>query len=326
MIVISGVSSALGISLARLIAGKGMRVLGFSRRIERCKKYLDHPLIELRSAEINDEGTIRSICSGAHGVVHLAALSSPWGKYEDFYRINVLGTKSIVRAALRSNVQRFVHVSTPSIYFDFRDRLGIIEEDALPKRAVNDYASTKKMAEDVVDLGFLQDLPSVIIRPRAIFGPHDQTLFPRVLKACEKGGIPCFGKKSPLVDITYVDNVSHAIWSAINAPTSCLGEKYNITNGEPKLLWDILELLLTKLSIPMKLRKLPYSLAYVAALLSELKSKMTGNEPILTRYGVGVMAYSQTLSIEKAKNELGYSPSISLEKGIQRYVDWFQNQ
>lgn len=326
MIVISGISSSLGISLSLILANKGIPVLGFARHIDSVKKILSHPLIQLQTADLNDEILMRSICSKADVVVHLAALSTPWGKYADFYHVNVEGTKSIIRATRGANIKRFIHVSTPSIYFDYSDRLNISEEDTLPKRSVNAYAATKKMAEEAVDLAFSEGLPSITLRPRAIFGPHDKTLFPRVLKACQEKGIPSFSKKSPMIDITYVDNVAHALWLAINAPSSCLGQKYNITNGESASLESILRLLFDELSIPLKTRRVPYPLAYLAASLSELKGYVTRKEPSLTRYGVGVLTYSQTLSIEKAKQELNYRPIISLNEGIKRYADWFQAQ
>lgn len=326
MIVISGISSSLGISLSLKLANMGMQVLGFARRVDSIKKILRHPLIQLETADLTDEILMRSICSKADVVVHLAALSTPWGKYADFYHINVEGTKSIIQASRDAKIKRFIHVSTPSIYFDYQDRLNIPEDDTLPKKSVNAYTATKKIAEEVVDLAFSEGLPSITLRPRAIFGPHDKTLFPRVLKACQNGGVPSFSKKSPTIDITYVDNVVHALWLAINAPSSCLGQKYNITNGEPASLESILRLLFDELSIPFKTKRVPYPLAYLAASLSELKGYVTRKEPTLTCYGVGVLAYSQTLSIEKARQELNYRPIISLNEGIKRYAGWLQAQ
>ena len=326
MIVISGITSSLGISLANLLATKGIRVLGFARHIERAKKLLVHPLIDLKVADLNDKPLMQSICSKASAIVHLAALSSPWGRYSDFFRTNVEGTASIVEAAFLSKTPRFVHVSTPSIYFDYTDRFDIQEDDELPRRSVNAYASTKKMAEKVVDQAFARGLPCITIRPRAIFGPHDQILFPRVIEACRKNGIPCFRKTSPLVDITYVENAVSALLCALDAPFSCCGKKYNITNGEPAPLWEILQLLLTKLSLPIRRRRVPYPLAYSAALFSEIFGQLTAREPRLTRYGVAVLTFSQTLSIQRAQSELNYHPSISLHEGINRYVNWLQTQ
>jgi nucleoside-diphosphate-sugar epimerase len=324
MIVISGITSALGIRLAKLLAAQGKRVLGFARRIDRVQNLLAHPLIELHAADLNNTPLIQSFCLGAEGIVHLAALSSPWGSYADFYRVNVEGTRSILDAAFQGKVKRFVHISTPSIYFDFKDRFDLLETE-ISKKNVNAYAETKKLAEAEVDGAFSQKNLSVItLRPRAIFGPHDQTVFPRILKASKEGGIPRFGKKSPLVDITYVDNVVQAIELALYADDSCLGEKYNITNGEPAFLDEILEFLFQKLSLPLKRKNVPYPLAYFAAWLSEMKGRLLAKEPILTRYSVGVLAHSQTLCIEKAKRELGYEPKISLKEGIKRYADWIQ--
>lgn len=48
-------------------------------------------------------------------VIHCAALSSPWGPYDDFYQVNVVATERLAQAALKVGVQRFVHISTPSI-------------------------------------------------------------------------------------------------------------------------------------------------------------------------------------------------------------------
>lgn len=323
MIVISGITSSIGISLAQFLAKKGIRIVGFARNIDKVRHVLSHPLIELKSADLNDQRLMHSICKDAEIVIHLAALSAPWGAYEDFYKVNVKGTESLIQAASHSRLKRFIHISTPSIYFDFRDRLKISEEEPLPLRSVNAYSETKKIAEKVVDNA---GIPTITLRPRAIFGPHDQTLFPRVLKACQSKGIPCFRQGSPIIDITYVDNLSYAIWLAMESPDSCLGQKYNITNGEPRALIDILDPLLNKLNLNVSQRYIPYALAYMLASLSELQSKMTRKEPIFTRYGLGVLSFSQTLSIEKAKQELNYQPIISLNEGIDRYVKWLQTQ
>lgn len=303
-----------------MLLAKGYRVVGFARRPEKSSAELSQ--VELFSADLNDEKRIQALCKGASAIIHLAALSSPWGRTEDFYRINVDGTRSIVEAAKLANVDRFIHVSTPSLYFNYTDRFYVSESDPLPAKSVNPYAATKKLAEEIVDQA--SSLSRITIRPRAIFGPHDQALLPRLLKTCQEKGIPCFTPKSPIVDVTYVENAAHALCLALEASDRCSGEKYNITNGEPILLWDLLERLLLNLSIPRRRREIPYRLAYGAAWLSEKIAKLTRKEPSLTRYGVGVMSFSQTLSIEKARKELNYIPPITLDEGIRRYVRWYQ--
>lgn len=318
-VVISGVTSSLGRHLALMLAAQGYQVVGFSRRASQRDQD-----IELLSADLLDTPHMYEICRGASAVFHLAALSSPWGRYEDFYKINVEGTRSILDAAKKACVDRFIHVSTPSIYFDFRDRYNISESEPLPQKSVNAYAATKREAEGLLDRAVKEGLACITLRPRAIFGPHDQALFPRLLKVCQQKGIPCLTKRSPLIDITYVENVAHALCLCLEAPSSCFGEKYNITNGEPALLWDLLQSLLSALSIPCSFRKIPYSLGLSAAWFSEWIGKLRSVEPVLTRYAIGVLRYSQTLSIEKAKSELNYKPLINLQEGVRRYVQWHQ--
>ncbi len=324
MIVISGISSSIGIHTAHLLVQKGYRVRGFARNIKDVQLYLRHPSIELVAGDLLDREFVHSVCNGANGIIHLAALSSPWGKFNDFYSVNVEGTRSILEATKAFCLDRVVHVSTPSLYFDYRDRYDISEEESLPRKGVNAYAITKQMAEDVVDEFVAEGGSALTLRPRAVFGPHDRTLLPRVLKVCEEKGIPRFKRKSPIIDVTYVENVAHALCLALEAPPVCIGQKYNITNGEPIALWELLNDLLTGLCIPIRHKYVPYNLAYVAALLGEWGSLITKQEPQFTRYSLGVMSFSQTLSIQKARKELQYSPIIPIRKGIQRYVDWIQ--
>jgi len=323
MIVISGITSAIGINLALYLVKEGYSVKGFARRIDKAPSCLIHPKIELLSADLGDLASLKSICIGADYVVHLAALSSPWGKYEDFYSVNVEGTRSLITASEKANLKRFIHISTPSIYFDHRDRLDIAEDDPLPKAFVNHYAATKMLAEAAV---FASSCPSIVLRPRAIFGPYDQTLLPRLLKVCKKRGLPTFSKRSPLVDITYVENLSQAILLAINAKKECEGKAYNITNGQPRPLCDLVDHLLKQLSIEQKHRFVPYPLAKGVAVMLEALGHMTGKEPPLTRYGLGVLKHSQTLSIAKARQELNYHPKIDINEGLDRYAHWLQTQ
>jgi len=323
-IVVSGITSSIGISLAKLLVQKGYKVLGFSRKIERAQTALQNIDVELISGDILDEDFLFSICKDTYGIIHLAAFSSPWGRYKDFYSTNVSGTKHLLNAAYKNNIDRFVHVSTPSIYFDYQDKYLIRESDPLPQEPVNYYAYSKILAEDLVDKAQQNGLSTITIRPRAVFGPYDQTLLPRILNMCRTKGILQFRKNSPVVDVSYVDNVAYALYLALESPSNCVGQKYNITNGEPVKLWELMQILLDEMDLSYNFKRVPYSIAYFYAYLSELIANIRGKEPVVTRYGIGVMSYSQTLSIEKAKKELSYQPQISLKEGIKHYVKWFQ--
>lgn len=261
-------------------------------------------------------------------VFHCGALSSPWGAYRDFHQSNVIGTRNIIEGCFKYGVQKLVHVSTPSIYFDYRDRLLIAEAEPLPKQAVNSYAYTKRLAEQEIDKAFEAGLPVVTIRPRALFGPGDGAIFPRLMRANEQRFVPVFGDGRTLIDVTYIDNVTEALMRCLHADSSTLGQKYNITNGEPVYLFDLLSQLFEQLGTPFRHKRIPYPVAYTLAAVMESMSKLpyVNKEPLLTRYSVGILAYSQTLDISKAERELGYRPVVTIAEGIRRFCQWWKEQ
>lgn len=323
-ILVTGGTGFLGKALALrlLLDGHKVTIIG---RNEVVGKEIGTLGIRFIKADLADEFAMTEACRGQDYVVHCGALSSPWGRYQDFYNSNVLGTKHVVLGCQRHSVKRMIYVSTSSIYMERRDRQQINENEVLPANAINTYARTKRAAEDIVDDAWQNGLPVITIRPRGIFGPGDQTIFPRLIRVNNSKGIPDF-RKEVMVDVTYIDNVVDALLLCISVPEAALGKKYNITNGEPMLLQILLKILFEKLNYPLRFRQVPFSLAYCGAAIAELYAMLPwAREPEITCYGVGVLYYSQTLDITAARQELGYRPRTSISVGIQQFADWWRN-
>jgi nucleoside-diphosphate-sugar epimerase len=322
-ILVTGATGFLGKRVMEILKDKGCDPIGTGRN-EAIGNHLRHAGFNFVQADLRDLGQVRRIFQknkDIQYVVHCAALSSPWGRYADFYEANVLATDHIVKASVEYGVQRFVHISTPSIYFNYESRTSIKENDPLPASMVNHYAGTKKIAEDVV---LEANIRSVILRPRGIFGPGDTTLFPRILKSWNR--MPLINGGKAEIDITYLDNVVDAIWKSI---TCTLPGKqcFNITNGSPRKFIDILHLLSKELGLSFTTKNVSYLTAHLAAKLLELIYVfMPNKEPPITCYGVGLLAKSMTLDITKAKIELGYVPQVSIETGISRLAKWWKNE
>ncbi|QVL57791.1 MAG: NAD-dependent epimerase/dehydratase family protein [Simkaniaceae bacterium] len=315
-VVVTGIRSSLAKKAALLLRDKGYEVMGFART-------MGEPLkgIEVRTGDIRCRQSVYELLKGADGVIHCAALSSPWGKYQDFYETNVRGTEHLLDAALDCGVKRFVHVSTPSLYYEFKDRWNITEKCSLSNCFANHYVQTKFLAEKAVDWSESRGLSCVTIRPRGVFGPGDQVLLPRLIKALDRGGIPRFTDRGVWVDITYVDNAAESLVLALENGRS--GGKYNITNGEPCELFVMFSELADKIGREMKIRKIPYELAKSLAKGADWVSKLTRKEPLFTPYTIGVLAHSQIFDIHLAKKELGYLPRVSVKEGINRYAEWW---
>ncbi|MEY3299263.1 MAG: hypothetical protein RLZZ597_2523 [Cyanobacteriota bacterium] len=322
-VLITGGTGFLGqrLALTLRLLGDSVTVLGRNRAIG---QHLEAEGFRFVEADLRDAEAIAAACQGQDCVFHCGALSSPWGNVRDFYATNVLGTRHVVQGCLRHRVPRVVHVSTSAVYFTYADQLQIPESWPLPN-PVGPYAKTKQLAEQEIQQGYDQGLSVITIRPRGIFGPGDTTILPRLLRASDRTGIPLIRGGNAIIDVTYIDNVVDALCRCQQAPDTLAGRVYNITNGEPTSLIELLERLSQPLGIPLHFKPLPFPLAYGLAAAMEGVAKLSaGREPILTRYTVGLLAFSQTLDIAAATRDLGYQPSVTLDQGLAYFAQWWQ--
>jgi nucleoside-diphosphate-sugar epimerase len=322
---VTGATGFLGAALAARLRTLGFEVTGLGRDHARGQA-LAAAGVRFVACDLGDAAALTAACAGHDYVFHSGALSSPWGRWDDFYRANVTGTRHVVAASRAAGVRRLIHVSTPSLYIDHRDRLAIREDEPLPSRPINHYAATKRLAEAVIDEAHAAGLPVITIRPQGIFGPGDRTLFPRILRVARRGRLPLIGDGRNVIDVTYVDNVVDALVACATSPPATLGHKYNISNGEPVGNYDMIERVLAAVGVHCRQVRVPFAVAWAAAGLLEAVHRLgrLEREPPLTRYSVLVLARSRTLDISAARGALGYHPRIGLDEGIQRFARWWK--
>jgi nucleoside-diphosphate-sugar epimerase len=280
--------------------------------------------IRFAQVDLLDQSQLIQATRGADFVFHCAAQASPWGAYTTFHHVNVVGTQNVIDACKIARVNRLIHVSTPSIYFNGKSQFQTSESAELPQKFANPYAETKHQAELLIDQAYAEGLPVVTIRPRAIIGPHDTAIMPRVLRVLKKGWFPVFSGDACWVDLTCVENVVDALVLCMEAGPEVEGKKYNITNGEPLKIRDLVQTMAQHLGLQPRMIRIPYSLAY--GLASLLESLAGNKEPLFTRYSLGLLGRSQTLDISAAKRELRYTPGKSIHQGLQDYAIWWKTE
>jgi len=325
-VLVTGATGGLGLNLVPYLLKKNIQVVATGRN-KKAGEILSSLGAQFIAGNLEDQ-EIMNLCKGTEIVFHCGALASPWGKYQDFYKTNVIGTQNIVAGCLKHKVSRLIHISTPSIYFDFTEKFNIKENAPLPSLPANHYIATKLEAERIVDNAFKKEgLPVITIRPRAIFGPYDDAIMPGIIRAARKRKMPLIADGNALIDVTYVENVVKSLILAAEVSPKCLGKKYNITNDEPILLKNLLQKIFIALEIEFIPRKVSLSFAYFMAEIMENFSKLSfyKYEPQLTRYSVGVLGLGQTLDISAAKNDLHYAPRISLDEGVSRFANWWKH-
>ena len=323
---ITGATGFLGGALTRRLYGMGWHITALGRNPSKLKG-LESEELRVLQIDLKDQKAMSDVCRDQDVVFHCAALPSPWGNFEDFYQANVIGTRNVIRGCREHQVQRLVHVSTPSLYFGYASRLNVKETDALPE-PVSNYAATKILAEQELDQAFAAGLPVIAIRPRAIFGPGDTVIFPRLIPRLQSGRLPILGDGENIVDLTYIDNVVDALLLCASSPANTLGKKYNISNGEPVRIWGLVERICRELNLEPPRRRVSYQTADAAARVLEFLYRLipARPEPPLTRLSVSMLAHSTTLDISAAKNELGYQPRVSVDEGVQRFMKWWKER
>ena len=326
-LVVTGGTGFLGRHLVWRAAAQGAEVVFTGRSAAAADEVIRHAPAPVRWQPLEHGGdeagrALTKATRGADAMVHCAALSSPWGRHEDFRRANVASTAEVIAACRANGVGRLVHVSTPSLYFGFADRLAIREDAELPPPA-NDYVRTKLEAEKLVRQAGLPEV--AILRPRALFGPWDQTLVPRLLRVMTKGPMPLMRGGRIRVDLTYIDNAVEAVWLMLTRPLPRPVNTYNVSNGEPRELLDVLTVMAREFGLPLRTKAVPWPLIELLARGLELAARLgSGREPPLTRYSAGVLAFSQTLDVSALGDELGWRPAVSIDEGIRRHAEWWR--
>jgi nucleoside-diphosphate-sugar epimerase len=315
-VLVTGATGFLGGAVLRRLRDMETRVTGIGRDPERSAALraegfdileldLEHPIAEPAAAAI---GPLAA-------VVHCAALSSPHGHRRAFEAANVGATRHVLSLASKLQAPRFVFVSSSSVCFAPKDRLGVRESDPLPT-PFTEYARSKARAERLV----LESpgLGPVVLRPRGIYGAGDTALVPRLLRAARRGPLPLLRGGQARIDLTHVDDVVAAIIAALGGGSEIEGEIFNISGGEVLPVTEIATKACARAGQPVRWRPMPLAPLMAAAGLAEGLSRILPGapEPVVTRYGLALFAYAQSLDLAKSRDRLGWRPRISFDEGL----------
>lgn len=325
-ILVTGASGFIGGRFARYALEQGLDVRVTGRR-EDALEHLVRRGAHFVLGDLSDPQLALSLCSDVEAVVHCAGAVGVWGRYDTFHRGNVLLTENVIEACLKRRVRRLVHLSSPSIYFDGHDHVGLSEEQ-VPKRFSSHYARTKFLAEQRVFGAQEFGLEVLALRPRFVTGAGDVSIFPRLIAMQRKKRLAIIGNGLNKVDFTSVHNLNEALLSALLAAGPALGKAYNISNGAPVPLWDVINYVLRQLELPAVTRHVPVGLTRSVAMLNEgICSLLPGRpEPTLSRLSVDVMSRNFSLDISQAQQYLDYEAKAGLWPALDEFCRWWRAQ
>ncbi len=317
---VTGGGGFLGRGIVNRLLKEGHEVRVLGRR--------DYPDLRLKGVElvrtdISNKEAVMTACSCVDIVFHVAAITSIWGKRENFYNANVIGTRNIIEGCIKSGIKKLVYTSSPSVAFDAANHLEMDETAPYPDKYLAFYPETKAIAEkEVLEANGKESLMTVALRPHLIWGPGDTNLIPRLINRARKGKVRIVGDGGNLIDTVFIDNAVDAHMLAadklVEGSPVC-GSAYFITNGEPVNCWNWINSLLEGFNIPPITNRVSFKAAYRAGFVLETIYRWLDlrSEPRMTRFLAAQLATDHTYSIEKAKKELGYNPKISIEEGMK---------
>lgn len=315
-VLVTGATGGLGQALCAALRSKGrtVRATGRNRDVGRLLQASGCDFVAADLAAPFPAGLTHGVAT----VFHLAALSKPWGRRDAFEAINLHATERLLEAARASGCRSFIYASTPSIFTCARDRLHIAEDDPVAAPMANHYASTKYRAERIVLAARGEAFETSALRPRAIVGPHDTVLLPRLLRAAERGIMPLPRGGEALIEITDVRDVVAAFIAAEDRIADAAGTAFNIAGGTPLELGRLLDIVFSELGLTVRRIRLPAAVLHtLAGALEAICERLPGHpEPLLTRYMANTLSYSQTLDTSRARRILNWRPRYSPESAV----------
>ncbi len=296
-VAVTGASGFCGGHVAGRLAAEGHSVITLGRR--------PGPVGEHR---FWDAAGARPDLRGAEAVVHLAAEvgdAPPGRRTARFATVNVGGTRRLLAAARGLPV---VVVGSASAYDPRPDRSSVTESHPVASGQLNDYGRTKAAAET-----FALAAGAVVLRPRAVYGPGEATLLPRLRRTLLPRLSPRAGRTLLLpgpdvvLSLTHVANLATACRDAIGWPPGA----YNIADPQPYRRDRALGAVFTAITgEPVRVHHLPLALARAAVRAAATTTRL-GREPLLTAYSLDLLSATCVLDVSKALRT-GWSPRLDL--------------
>ncbi len=309
-ILITGAAGFIGFHVAMELVNKGYEVVG----IDNFNDYYDPGLKEARASELKEKTGVNVLNADVseykdmekifeknniNKIFHSAAQAGVRYSIENpfaYEKTNILGTLNLLELCKKYKVGQFVLSSSSSVYGK-NNKLPFSEEDRVDC-PISVYAATKKSNEELCfTYSHLFGIKCSCLRFFTVYGPWgrpDMALFKFTKNILEKKPIPVFNHGKLSRDFTYITDIASGVVSAIENPFEF--EIFNLGRGKSMPLMDFIKAIEDSLGMEAVKEMLPMQSGDMEKTSADIK---------------------------KAKEFLGYNPSVSIDYGVSEFVNWY---
>lgn len=315
---VTGAGGFVGRRLVDRLLGQGTRVRALVRR--GLVGAVPRDGLERVRGDVTDPASLRRAIAGCEVVFHCA-----WGgeSLEDARRINVGGTVHLVEAAAAGGVGRLVHVSTMAVH---GDRLPAVLTEDVPFDLGGDaYGVSKAEGERAaLERGRACGVEIVALRPSLVYGPHAPFWLVGYFERVRREQVALVDEGRGLANLLFVDDLVDAMLAAARRP-GIAGEACLVSGAEPVTWRDYLGHFARMCgkplppSVPLWRARLEMQALRVYGVLTERGRRLQGMD-------IRLMSQHAAVSIDRARQVLGWEPAHSLDAGMRRCEAWLRQE
>ncbi|MEE9422715.1 MAG: NAD-dependent epimerase/dehydratase family protein [Gammaproteobacteria bacterium] len=322
-VAITGASGFLGKSLALWLSGKGHELYLHARSDTKAES-IKNLAKKLVICDITDTKGIGELVADADIVIHTVSnFRSASGPPESYKKINLNGTSNAFESARKAGVRRFIHISTIGVFGDIKECPASETTEYNPG---DNYQRTKLEAElycrEQANKGIEMEL--VVIRPCSMYGPGDMRML-KMFRMLKKSRFFVVGACDANFHAVYIDDVLSGIYLAMTKDG--IDQEVFILGGKKYVsLKQYITTAAHAVDSKYPWIKIPFWPLYMFSAVVEFACVPFNIEPPIFRRRVKFYRNNRAFDISKARDKLGYSPSVSLEDGMDKTVEWYHSE
>ena len=314
-VLVTGGSGFLGINLIRFLRTKGVDEIRVLDIADFDYPEKNEPWLKFTLGDVRDIPAVEKITEGCDVVVHCAA-ALPLYSEKDIYTTEVDGSRNVLNAARKFNLDRHVQISSTAVY-GVPKKHPIYETD--PMVGVGPYGHAKIEAEDVCRAARKEGYCVPIVRPKSFIGPERLGVFALFYDWAYTGhGFPMIGSGKNRYQLMDVEDLCEAIWAAMTYPKDVVNTEFNIGAKDFTTMREDYQAVLDKAGHGKKIHGTPVKpIVFILRILEALKLSP------LYPWVYETASTDSFVSIEKAEKLLDFKPKYSNKDALIRNYEWY---